>query len=52
MSRIESGSYSEKEKSSIFGKGTFGRKLLLTMALVGAGIAVGVMAGRELSLLA
>lgn len=38
----------ESKGTSIFGKGTFGRKLFLTMVLIGAGIAVGVMAGKEL----
>lgn len=43
----------EKEKkSSLFGKGTFGRKLLLTTVLLAAGIAVGLAAGRSLSSLA
>jgi len=46
---IERGSSSEKKKSSIFGKGTFGRKLLLTMVLLGAGLAVGFAGGRELA---
>ncbi len=43
MKELERKYSSEKEKSSIFGKGTFGRKLAWTMTLVGAGIFVGVM---------
>lgn len=42
----------EEEKKGIFGKGTFGRKLLLTIALLTAGIVLGVAAGRELKTLA
>ncbi len=55
MSELEGrlGLSTEKEKkTSLFGKGTFGRKLLLTTVLLAAGIAVGLAAGRSLSSLA
>lgn len=46
---IERLQQSEKEKTGLFGKGTFGRKLLVTLALITAGLAVGLSTGREIS---